>query len=74
MRHVLVLEVASGVGVFEVEAEIQALVDIDGELRVDMVLTAGLVAAVVVEDRRVGREGVHKEELLRPFLDEAVGL
>ena len=74
MRHVLVLEVASGVGVFEVEAEIQALVDIDGEVRVDMVLTAGLVVAVVVEDRRIGRERVHEEALVGLSLHEAVGL
>ena len=74
VRHVLVHKVTARIGVFEVEAEVQAFVRIHGELRVDMVLTAGLVAAVVVEDRRIGREGVHKEELLRPFLDEAVGL
>ena len=39
-----------------------------------MVLTAGLVAAVVVEDVGIGREGVHEEELVRLCLYKAVGL
>ena len=60
MRHVLVHEITTGIGVFEIEAEVQALVGVVGELRVDMVFAAGLVAAVVVEDGGVRREGVHE--------------
>ena len=74
MRLVLVLEIAPGVSIFEVEAEVQALVDVDGELSVDMVLAAGLVAAVVVLYGGIGRERVHEEMLVGLSLHEAVGL
>ena len=74
MRLVLVLEIASGVGVFKVKAEIQSFAGIHCELRIDMILTAGLVSAVIVEDIGKWRERVHEEKLVRLCLDKAVGL
>ena len=72
--EVLVAEVASGVGIVEVEAYVQTLARIDRELRVDMIFTVGLVAAVIVGDIRIGRQRVHKQELLGAFLRVAVRL
>ena len=74
VRLVLILEVAPVVGIFEVEAEVEPFVDVDGEQRVDMILAAGLVTTVVVEDGGIGREGVDEEEFLRSLLYETVRL
>ena len=73
MRYVLIAVIASGIGVVEVESYVEALVGIDSKLGIDMVLTVGLVATVVVEYIGIGREGVHKQECLRPFLCKGVG-
>ncbi len=70
----LIAIVASGIGVVEVEAYVETLVGIDGKLGIDVILAVGLITTVVVEYIGIGREGVHKEELLRPFLHKAVGL
>ena len=70
----LIAIVASGIRVVEVEAYVEALVGIDGKLGIDVILAVGLITTVVVEDVGIGREGVHEEELLRPFLHKAVGL
>ena len=70
----LITEIASGVGIVEVEADIYAFAGIHGKDGIDMVLTVGLVAAVVIEHPGIGRERVHEKKLLRPFLYEAVWL
>ena len=74
MRLVLVLEIAARIGIFKVETDVEALVHVEGELRIDMVLAAGLVATLVVEDCGVGGEGVHEKKLVGLSLHEAVGL
>ena len=70
----LIAIVASGIRVVEVEAYVEALVGIDGKLGIDVILAVGLITTVVVENVGIGREGVHEEELLGPFLHKAVGL
>ena len=57
-----------------VETEIQSFAGIHCKLRIDMILTAGLVSAVIVEDIGKWRERVHEEKLVRLCLDKAVGL
>ena len=70
----LIAEIASGVVVVQIEAEIHALAGIDGKLGVDAVLTILFVAAVVVSDAGVRRQRVHEEELLGLDVEETVGI
>ena len=73
VRYVLIAVVASGIGVVEVEANVKGFMGIDSKLGIDMVLAVSLVATVVVEYVGIGRQGVHKQESLRPFLYKGVG-
>ena len=45
----LVAEITSGVGVIEVEADVQTLTRINGKDGIDMILTVDLITAVVVK-------------------------
>ena len=74
MGEALVTEIATRIGIVEVETHVQTLTGIHGKLGIDMVLTIDLVAAVVVEDTGIGRQGVHEVPRLRAFLHEAIGL
>ena len=74
MGEVLAAEIPACIGIVEVEADVQPLAGIHGKFGIDTVLTVDLVAAVVVEDTGIGRQGVHEEPCLRPFLHETVGL
>ena len=74
MGDTLIAEIAARISVVEIETEVQTLAGIHGKFGIDTVLTVGLVAAVVVEDTGIGRQGVHEEPCLRPFLHETVGL
>ena len=74
MGDSLIAEIASGVSIVEVEADVYAFAGIHGKDRIDMIFAVGLVAAVVVEHPGIGRECVHKEKLLRTFLHEAIRL
>ena len=73
VRDILIAVVASGIGVVEIESYVEALIGIDGKLGIDMVLTVGLVATVVVEHVGIGRQSVHKQEFLWSLLRKGVG-
>ena len=74
MGDTLIAEIAARISVVEIETEVQTLAGIHSKLGIDTVLTIDLVAAVVVEDTGIGRQGVHEEPGLRPLLHETVGL
>ena len=74
MGDTLIAEIATGIGIVEIETHIQTLTGIHGKLSIDTVLTIDLVAAVVVEDTGIGRQGVHEVPRLRPLLHKTVGL
>ena len=61
MGEVLAAEIPACIGIVEVEADVQPLAGIHSKLGIDTVLTIDLVAAVVVEDTGIGRQGVHEE-------------
>lgn len=74
MRDTLIVEVSSGIGIVEIETNINLLTGIYRELCIDMILAIGLVSTVVVEYIRVGRQGVHEQELLGSFIHKTIGL
>ena len=74
VRDTLVTEIASGIGIIEVKAYVEALAGIHGKLSVDMVLTVELVTTVVIEYAGIGRQGVHEQELVDLFRGKAIGL
>ena len=74
MRCSLILEIAAGIVVIEVEAETYAFAGIDGKLYVEAVLTKQLVTAVVVGGTGIGRQCVHKPELVGLDIKETVGV
>ncbi len=64
MRVVLVVIVAAGVGVVEVETEAQLLTSVYCKQGVDVVFTVGLVAAVVIRDICYWRQCVCEEKIV----------
>ena len=74
MGVTLITEIAASIGIFEIETEVQSFTGVHSKLSINMVLTIGLVTAVVVENTGIWRQGVHKQEILRTFLYEAIWL
>ena len=64
VRVVLILEIAAGIEVVEVETEAQTLAEVSREAGVDVVLAVGLVAAVVVGHVGDGRQRVGEVPLV----------
>ena len=68
MGDTLIAEIAARISVVEIETEVQTLAGIHGKLSIYMVLTVRLVATIVVCNTGIGRQGVHKQKLLRTLL------
>ena len=67
VRLALVLVVATGIVVIQIESKAQLFVGIYGKLRIDMVLTVLLVTTVVVANVGIWRQRVQKVEVLWLF-------
>ena len=74
VRDVLIAEITTSVGIIQIETHVETLAGIHGKLGVDMILTIYLVATIVIEYAGIGRQRIHKQELVGLLVHEAVGL